>query len=210
MTSAGQKLRVPRHTSPLRTLSARQMMLSTPARFRTVRRTVNEPLGARVVRVPFADTEPLCTMRQVQDWPTRLLLTWPSTSRRPSSGPTFSFQLLVPLHELERIWSVPFACAGAETATQDAAATRMAALVLRLSFMVLPPDSGWSVMGQACCGGEGSRYCPVVLALPGWGYESVIGSAGRRWSCRRACPPTPVARPAVPARGSAPRVPCSL
>jgi len=81
-------------------LRARKVTVSVPARFTTRRRTSNDPLGALVVRLPRAETEPLCTRRQAHDCPLRLLSTSASISMRPSSCPALSFQCVEPVHDL--------------------------------------------------------------------------------------------------------------
>ncbi len=96
-----------------------------PAWLPTSRRTSNEPLGAFVVRVPLAAVEPSWTSRQRQVWPTWLLSTSPSTSSRPSSGPTLTFQSVAPEQEPRRTTSSPPLAwaAGAVTAAIAAVAS---------------------------------------------------------------------------------------
>src|SRR4029079_14913282 len=67
--------------------------LSVPAWLEILRSTLNEPLRPPVVAEPFAATEPLSLIFQLQLWPDWLQSTSPSTSRRPSSVLTLSFQL---------------------------------------------------------------------------------------------------------------------
>ena len=64
--------------------------------WRSCARRSNEPLRPPVVAEPFAATEPLSLIFQFQLWPDWLLSTSPSTSRRPSSVLTLSFQSAPP------------------------------------------------------------------------------------------------------------------
>ena len=85
---------VPVQTSPV--CFARKTTVSVPARLAILRSTLNEPLRPPVVAEPFAATEPLSLIFQFQLWPDWLLSTSPSTSRRPSSVLTLSFQSAPP------------------------------------------------------------------------------------------------------------------
>src|SRR5690242_6807001 len=81
---------VPEQTWPLRV--ARNVMSRLPGLLAILRSTLNEPLRPPVVAVLLEATDPLSLIFQLQVWPERLLSTSPSTSRRPSSRFTFSFQ----------------------------------------------------------------------------------------------------------------------
>ena len=85
---------MPVQTSPER--FARKTTVSVPAWSVILRSTLNEPLRPPVVAEPFAATEPLSLIFQFQLWPDWLLSTSPSTSRRPSSVLTLSFQRRCP------------------------------------------------------------------------------------------------------------------
>ena len=64
------------------------------------------------------------TMRTAQVWPTRFESTSYSTSILPSSGESFSFQSVAPLHEPRRITSPSLATAGTAPATDSASIGR--------------------------------------------------------------------------------------
>src|SRR6188472_4306573 len=109
-------------------------MMSVPAWSAVMRLTVNEPLGASVVRCPKKTVVVLSTRRTVQAWPGLLLSTANSIwiVPRSRSGLAFSFQVDVALHEPEVPTAVapPLACAGAMVASVDKAAQAVAAMVM--------------------------------------------------------------------------------
>jgi len=102
----------PTQVSPFATFRAVARNVSSPAVFRASTRASNEPLGARVIRRPAKIRSPSCAIRTAQVCPTRFWSTSNSTSIRPSSGESFSFQSLAPLHDPRRITSASLACAG--------------------------------------------------------------------------------------------------
>src|SRR4051794_6293217 len=108
-------------------------MMSVPAWSAVTRLTVNEPLGASVVRCPERTVVVLSARRTAQVWPTLLLSTANSIwiVPRSRSGLAFSFQVDVALHEPEVPMAVvpPLACAGAMVASVDKAAQAAAAMV---------------------------------------------------------------------------------
>src|SRR4249919_2122722 len=81
---------VPVQTSPLK--DERKTTVSVPALLAILRSTLNEPLRPPVVAEPFAATAPLSLIFQPQVCPEWFESTSPSTSRRPLSFLTLSFQ----------------------------------------------------------------------------------------------------------------------
>ena len=104
-------------------LVALALMMSEPAWLGVRRLTVNEPLGASVVRRPEKTVVVLSARRTAQIWPTLLLSTANSIwiVPRSRSGLAFSFQVDVALHEPEvpTAGVPPLACAGAMVASVD-------------------------------------------------------------------------------------------
>src|SRR5699024_5094081 len=101
-----QMLSVPWQVCPVRTVVAVPTIVSVPAGLAVRRSTENEPLGARVVAVPWANAVPLRRSVQFQFWPLRFVSTSNSTSRRPSSGLAFRFQSAAPLQPPVRTTAV--------------------------------------------------------------------------------------------------------
>ena len=121
----------PEQTSPVAGLVALALMMSVPAWSVVRRLTVNEPLGASVVRRPEKTVVVLSARRTAQVWPTLLLSTANSIWIVPSSrsGLAFSFQVDVAVHEPQFPTAVvpPLAWAGAMVAIVDRAAQAVAA-----------------------------------------------------------------------------------
>ena len=70
-------------------------IVSVPAALLVRLWTLNEPLGATVVRWPLKNALPLCFSVTFQTWPLRFESTSNSTSSRPLSGLALSFQSLL-------------------------------------------------------------------------------------------------------------------
>jgi hypothetical protein len=86
------------HVSPDLVFFAEATTLSTPARFGIRRRTVNDPLGAVVVRVPEKTLMPLSLIATFQTWPARFESTSNSVSMKPLSWASVSFDCDPALH----------------------------------------------------------------------------------------------------------------
>jgi hypothetical protein len=89
------------------------------------RRTSNDPLGACVRLEPRQKTLPLRFRRMFHLWPTRFWSTSNSTSMRPFSGLSFSFQSDAAVQEPRRMTSPSLALAPMGAATRAVATTTL-------------------------------------------------------------------------------------
>ena len=162
-----------------------------PRESTVTRRTSKEPLGPPVVRVPLADSEPSCTSRQRQVWPMRLLSTSPSTSSRPSSGPTLIFQSVEPEQEPRRTVSSPPARAAGVGAGHQGGGERRACAAAVSVLRGVRGHGGLLGSRRHQRGGaaRADRHCPVVLRprsrTTGSPSRSVPGDGRRRRRRRR-------------------------
>ncbi len=155
-------------------LRARNTNVSAPDRSTRTRRTSKEPLRPPVTALPRALELPLCTIRQRQVWPERLLSISPSTSMRPSSGLAFSFQSVPPLQPPSRMTSSSLAEAGRAVNKGRSIAVVMTAARVRVVCVMVGPPSGWPPEWRHY---EGARHCPVVLGPVDQSSQAQTGSS---------------------------------
>ena len=118
----GRSERAPRPADLARGRRIDGVNRSVPARFAVIRRTVNEPLGAVVVRTPRKIVVPLSVIATAQTRPTRFWSISSSVSIRPFSLESFSFQVLAPVQAPVKTRSPLFAAvAGAAPSTRPSA-----------------------------------------------------------------------------------------
>src|SRR3954454_3413940 len=162
----GQRVTPPAHTEPLTAFTARARITSEPVRFGRRISTVNDPLGASVVRVRAKIWAPLSVSRTRQACPTRLLSTSNSTESWPSSGFALSFQVApaqVPVRCTPGVPPLASAAGAMRARPPRAAVAAVSVARVRRAFMMTPE---WGP--PVCSGGTGSVSTECVVRGMGW------------------------------------------